>query len=148
MTSSANSLTLLARRAISAPPDAVFDAWTRPEQLMAWWGPGEVTCPVAEIDLRVGGRYRLCNLLPSGERLWITGEFEQVEPPVRLVYTWVHEPVGIDSERSRVTVRFQPHPKGTEVIVVHERLATLESRDLHLQGWQGCLLGLEALFSA
>jgi uncharacterized protein YndB with AHSA1/START domain len=142
------SLSLIARRQIAAPPDVVFAAWTEPEQLKRWWGPKGVTCPQAEMDLRVGGRYRLANQLADGNTVWITGVFDQIQRPHKLVYTWAHEPLGEDTEHTRVTVRFEPRGKGTEVIVVHERFATRASRDRHAAGWEGCLDGLVRLLGA
>jgi uncharacterized protein YndB with AHSA1/START domain len=57
--------------------------------VIAWWGPSAaVSCASAEIDLRVGGRYRIANRFPDGRLLWIVGEFEVVEPPSRLVFSW------------------------------------------------------------
>ncbi|MEO7095405.1 MAG: SRPBCC family protein, partial [Polyangiales bacterium] len=100
----------------------------------------------AEVDLRVGGAYRIGNLLPDGKVLWIAGEFEVVEPPHRLVYSW-----RIDQETtagSRVTVRFEPRGTGTEVIVVHERIDSEATRADHEKGWLGCLDGLAAMFAA
>jgi uncharacterized protein YndB with AHSA1/START domain len=142
-------LVLVVRRTIKAPVTRVFDAWTQPEQLRRWWGPRPVTCSEAEVDLRVGGVYRIGNVLPDGSVLWISGEFEIVEPPYRIVYTWrVEGKAPASSERSRVTVRFEPHESGTEVVVVHERIDTEETRDDHEKGWNGCLENLEALLAS
>ena len=144
-----NSIALVIRRTINASVARVFEAWTEPEQLRRWWGPRPVTCSAAEVDLRVGGEYRIGNLLPDGTVLWIAGRFEVVDPPERLVYTWEIERKGKPTpERSRVTVRFEPRDDKTEVIVVHERIDTEETRVDHEQGWNGCLDGLAALFAA
>jgi glutathione S-transferase len=75
------SITLVTRRTIRASASRLFDAWTQPEQLRAWWGPRPVTCAGAEVDLRVGGRYRIDNVLPDGQMLTIEGEFQVVEAP-------------------------------------------------------------------
>ena len=72
------STVLRVARVIRAPRERVFAAWTRPELLRLWWGPGEVSCPEAEIDLRPGGSYRLANLNPDGSVIWISGRFEVV----------------------------------------------------------------------
>jgi uncharacterized protein YndB with AHSA1/START domain len=142
-------IALVVRRTIRAPVARVFEAWTRPEQLRRWWGPGPVTCESAEVDLRVGGGYRIGNLLPDGTVVWISGEFEVVEPPHRLVYTWhIESSAPRAAERSRVTVRFEPREGGTEVVVVHERIDTEETRADHEKGWNGCLEKLAALFVA
>jgi uncharacterized protein YndB with AHSA1/START domain len=133
--------TLAVRKIIQATPEKLFTAWTQPEQLKKWWGPASVICVDAEVDLRIGGRYRIGNQLPDGTILWITGEFQVIEPPHKLVYTWRMGPEAQPAEL--VTVSFEPRPAGaTEVIVVHERIPDKTARDTHEQGWVGCLDGL------
>jgi uncharacterized protein YndB with AHSA1/START domain len=136
-------IVLITRRTISASPSRLFDAWTQPEQLRDWWGPQPVTCSSAQVDLRVGGRYEITNLLPDGATLVITGEFERVDPPHLLVYSW-HAG---DDQGSRVTVRFEPRGEATEVIVIHERIPNANIRQSHEAGWNGCLDGLERHFA-
>jgi uncharacterized protein YndB with AHSA1/START domain len=130
---------LIVRKSIRASPERVFDAWTQPEHLKLWWGPKSVECIDAEVDLRVGGRYRIANQFPDGKILWISGEFETIERPHRLVYTWR---VGSEAAAERVTITFEERAKETEVIVMHERIPTPAMRDMHEQGWVGCLDGL------
>ena len=133
-----DDLTLTVRRVIAASPARLFEAWTTPALLRVWWGPRDVRCIAAEVDLRVGGSYRLGNQLPDGRVVWITGTFERIEPPHRLIYSWQ---IG-DEPTSRVTVRFDPAERGTEVTVLHERIASNAVRDEHDAGWNGCLDGL------
>jgi uncharacterized protein YndB with AHSA1/START domain len=135
------TLLLEVRRTIKATPQRLFAAWTDPAQLMRWWGPKNMTCTAASVDLGVGGRYRLANTNAEGHTIWIEGEFEEVSPPHALVYSWR---IG-DGPPERVTVRFEPAPGGTEVIVLHERVVDEVARTRHEQGWLGCLDGLEAL---
>jgi uncharacterized protein YndB with AHSA1/START domain len=137
------TVTLVVRRTFAATPEKLFAAWTTPEQLRAWWGPRGVRCIAAEIDLRVGGAYRIGNELPDGRVLWIGGEFELVEAPSRLVYSWR---MG-DEPASRVTVQFVAVGPRTEVIVTHERIDTVATRDDHERGWIGCLDGLASWLS-
>ena len=132
--------TLVVRRIIKATPQRVFEAWTNPEQIKKWWGPESVSCPDAEVDLRAGGLYRIANQLPDGKVVWISGEFEVVEPPHKLVYTWRLGPDAQDTER--VTVRFEAQDGATEVIIVHERIPNQKTREAHEKGWYGCLDGL------
>jgi uncharacterized protein YndB with AHSA1/START domain len=139
---STDGLTLVVRRTIRAGAHRLFQAWTEPEQLVAWWGPRPVTCSEAQVDLRVGGRYRIGNLLPDGKTLWISGVFEVIESPRLLVYTWEVEPASGPAER--VTVRFDAREGETEVSVIHERIGDAAMRDRHQAGWQGCLDGLVA----
>jgi uncharacterized protein YndB with AHSA1/START domain len=147
MTVESSGIVLVVRRMIKAPAARVFEAWTRPEHLVRWWGPRPVTCAGADVDLRVGGGYRIGNRLPDGSVLWISGTFELVDPPRRLVYDWLIEQKNAPApERSRVTVRFEPRGVGTEVIVIHERIDTEATRADHEHGWNGCLEGLAALF--
>jgi uncharacterized protein YndB with AHSA1/START domain len=92
------------------------------------------------VDLRLGGRYRIANRLPDGKIVWITGEYEVIEAPRKLVYTWRVEP---DTENSeRVTVEFAESGEETNVVVTHERISSEDLRKRHEQGWVGCLAGL------
>jgi uncharacterized protein YndB with AHSA1/START domain len=136
------TVSLVVRRTIRASAARLFEAWTQPAQLLAWWGPKHVRCSGADVDLRVGGAYRIANELPDGRTLVIDGEFEVVEPPHKLVYTWRLGSGAAPAER--VTVRFEPRHGETEVIVIHERIADTTTRDGHELGWHGCLDGLAA----
>jgi uncharacterized protein YndB with AHSA1/START domain len=132
---------LTTRRRIAAPIDRVFEAWTTPALLRQWWGPDDVRCIAAEIDLRPGGAYRLGNEHTDGSVTWIAGTFEVIEPPHRLVYSWriADEPV------SRVTVTLAAAgDRATDVEIHHEQIATTAERDGHERGWIGCLDKLEA----
>jgi uncharacterized protein YndB with AHSA1/START domain len=141
--SGAASISLVVRRVIAASPAFLFDAWTRPELLIQWWGPKGVTCPEAQVDLRAGGTLRIANRFPDGRVRWIHGTFERVEAPHLLVYSWQLDDAPVRVER--VTVRFEPRGTGCEVIVVHERIADARTRDQHQAGWAACLDGLERL---
>lgn len=136
------SLTLLIRRRIKATPERLFEAWTTPAQFVQWWGPPGVECPGAEMDLQVGGAYRICNRMPDGNEVWIGGTFERITPPAELVFSWKME--NADVEPERVTVRFEGSGAETEVVVFHERLANEAARAQHEAGWFGCLDGLVA----
>jgi uncharacterized protein YndB with AHSA1/START domain len=140
------NVTLVVRKLIQATPERLFDAWTAPAQLQKWWGPEGVTCIDPEVDLRVGGRYRIGNRLPDGKILWIAGEFEIIEPPRRLTYSWRLE--GVPGETERVTVRFESRGSATEVVVTHERIPNETLRDQHQYGWRGCLDGLAEYLEA
>lgn len=141
------TLSLIVRRKIRASRVRLFEAWTTPAQLLQWWGPKGVRCTHAEVDARVGGKLRIANELPDGNTLWILGEFLEVVPAERLVYTWRTEP-GASADEERVTVRFElcgASDDETEVIVVHERVIDEPRRTSHADGWAGCLDGLVSL---
>ena len=133
------TITLEVRRTIRASAERLFEAWTTPAQLLRWWGPAHVECSDAAVDLRVGGHYYLDNRLPDGTVVRIEGEFERIVRPAELVYRWR---LGDSSTSERVTVRFEPRAEGTEVCIIHERIATPAARDEHERGWHGCLDGL------
>jgi uncharacterized protein YndB with AHSA1/START domain len=133
-------------RVIRAPREKVFDAWTRPDLLLQWWGPGPVSCPEAQVDLREGGEYRLANLEVDGSITWIWGRFESVRAPDELAYTWNVSIV--PGEPTLVRVQFLPHPEGTELVLTHERFAVEAVRDMHVEGWGLCIDKLEALLAA
>ncbi len=135
-----NSLSLVTRRLVRADAARLFAEWTEAERLVRWWGPRGVRCTGAEIDLRVGGRYRIGNRFADGREVAITGVFERIEAPRCLVFTWRLEP-GPDLDE-RVTVRFERRGAATEIVVVHERIASEEARTSHEAGWEGCLEGL------
>ncbi len=133
---------LTVSRWIDASPEWLFDAWTQPEHLVRWWGPMGTQCPEAAIDLRVGGTYRIANALPDGEVRWITGEYQTIERPRLLEYTWGFEPRGTEPW-SLVSATFTPRDGGTEVTVRHSWLSD-DVRPQHEMGWNGCLDGLLA----
>lgn len=133
-------LTLIVKRSFKASAERVFDAWIEPEQLKQWWGPQGVVCPEAQVDLRVGGAYRIANRIPDGSTVWIFGEFLRIERSSLLVYSWHFEPGSTES--SRVTVRFVQLGESTEVTLTHDRIPDAATRDEHEKGWFGCLDGL------
>ena len=135
-----SEVALLVRRRIKATPERIFEAWTTPEQLLRWWGPHGVRCTLAEIDLRVGGRYRLDNLLPGGKSVSITGEFIEIDRPRKLIYSWTTSP---EATPEIVTLRLEPAGEHTELTIAHERIADDPTRQAHELGWIGCLDGLE-----
>ncbi len=132
-------ITLNLRRTFKAPRKKVFRAWTDPEELKKWWGPEGYDTPSAEVDLRVGGKYRLgMRKLPDGEIFYLSGIYREVRPPERLVYTWRWEAQPEHGE-TLVSVEFREVGDSTEVVLTHERFPTEKARDDHNRGWSGCL---------
>jgi uncharacterized protein YndB with AHSA1/START domain len=84
---------LIIERTLKASPERVFDAFTDPAQLTKWWWPDGFTCPAAEVDLRVGGKYRLAMEWPSSIPAdaqfshHMGGEYYEIDRPHRLVMT-------------------------------------------------------------
>ncbi len=139
---------LVLTRTFTAPREEVFRAWTDPEALKKWWaaGPG-FTTPIAEVDLRVGGRYRLGMKAPDQELPYVVGgTYRAIHRPARLVYTWVWE--GTDGPETLVTVEFRDRGSVTEVVLTHEPFADAADRDRHSAGWNGCLDRLAQVIDA
>jgi len=134
------AISLVVRRTIRATAARLFAAWTDPAQIVRWWGPSGVRCTGAEVDLREGGGYRIGNRFADGREVWIIGTYERIDAPHRLVFTWRLEPGPDHAER--VSVRFEPRGEATEIVIVHERIASAEARASHEAGWDGCLEGL------
>lgn len=134
-----NSLRI--ERRFDATPEEVFDAWTSPEVLRRWWAVHpDGSTPVAEVDLRVGGRYRLMMEQPDGTKHTVGGEYREVNRPNRLVYSWRWElDSGEPGHESVVTVSFNADGERTRLVLEHTELESADSRDRHAQGWNACL---------
>ena len=75
-------------RTFDAPVKLVWQMWTNPEHFKKWYGPNGFTVPVADMDLRVGGKRLICMVSPDGSmKMWTTGEYKEIVPNERLVYT-------------------------------------------------------------
>ena len=141
------NLTLNLSRTFDAPRERVFRAWTDPALLEKWWGPPGFTCPLAQVDLRAGGTYRLGMKPPGGEVFYLRGVFREVRPPERLVYTWKWEEDTEGAGETLVTVEFKDLGARTEVVLTHERFPDAEAVERHTDGWDGCLVRLAELLA-
>jgi uncharacterized protein YndB with AHSA1/START domain len=137
------SLTLT--RSYPVEPQKVWRAWTDPQALKRWWGPGgSEPVSLAELDLRVGGRFRIVFGGPDGKAHECAGVYREVVPHRRLVFTWTW-PRTTPERESVVTVTFRKTAEGTELVFRHEQLFDETVRDNHRQGWSEALVKLEAL---
>jgi uncharacterized protein YndB with AHSA1/START domain len=133
-------------RVIDAPQAEVFRAWTDPEQLRRWWGPGEFTCPEADVDLRPGGSYRLVMQPTAGDPFVLGGTYREIEPPTRLVYTWRWETgPAADGSESLVCVEFNARGDQTELVLTHSEFPASHGPAPYEMGWQGGLDKFQAL---
>lgn len=129
-------------RTINAPPERCYRAWTEPEALKRWFGPGGTEVLLAESDPRIGGRYRLVMRSPDGEEHDVSGVFREVQTNRKLVFTWAWKTT---PERvSLVTVEFAPDGAATALTLTHEQFADEAARDRHRHGWTGALDKLAA----
>jgi len=140
--SATDSTTVRLQRTYDATAEEVFDAWTNPEVLRRWWMVDDVgSTPQADVDLRVGGSYRL-SIERAGEDSahTVRGTYREIVRPERLIYTWAwEEQDGSTGHESTVTVSFVQEGERTTVVVDHTGLPDEASRVRHSEGWQACL---------
>lgn len=117
--------TIVIERIFDAPVEIVWQMWAQPEQFAQWYGPQGFTVPVAEMDVRVGGRRLICMEMQASEhnlKMWFTGEYREVAPHTRLVYTdSLADAEGNVLEPSAMGMP-DDHPTTTEVTVQLEDL--------------------------
>jgi uncharacterized protein YndB with AHSA1/START domain len=120
---------------IDAPIEVVFDFFVRPELLVRWIGIA------SDLDARPGGRFRF-ELLP-GE--FCSGEYVEVLPPRRVVFTWGWESgaIPVPPGSSTVEIDLEPAGDGTRLRLTHHGL-TPEHREMHDDGWSRFLPRLAA----
>jgi uncharacterized protein YndB with AHSA1/START domain len=124
-------------------PEKVWRAWTDAQALKQWWGPGPgESVAVAELDVRVGGRYRIVFGGPQGTAHEVQGTYLEVVPNRKLVFTWTW-PNSTPERESLVTITFRAAGNGTELDFRHEQLFDDRVRDDHKRGWTGSLDKLE-----
>jgi uncharacterized protein YndB with AHSA1/START domain len=127
-------------------PEKVWRAWTDAEAVKRWWGPGPgEPVSLAELDVRVGGRFRIVFGGPDGKMHECAGVYKEVVPNRKLVFTW-HWPNSTPERVSVVTVVFEAVGKGTELHFKHEQLFDEKARDDHKRGWSASLDKLADFF--
>ena len=125
-------------------PEKVWRAWTDPQALKQWFGPGgPQPVSVADLDLRVGGRFRLVFGGADGNEHEAVGVYQEVEPHRKLVFTWCW-PRTTPDRVSQVTILFKPAGGGTDFEFLHEQFHDEAARDGHKRGWSELLVKLEA----
>jgi uncharacterized protein YndB with AHSA1/START domain len=140
-TQTATKPSLTIKRHLKAPPAKVFTAFTDPEKVKHWMGPGEMKAVSAESDTRVGGRYRWVMRAPTGEEHDVGGVYREVVPNEKLVFTWAWKTT--PERESLVTVLLKPEGGGTLLTLMHEQFVDEEARDRHQFGWNGALEKME-----
>jgi len=131
--------TLILSRVLNAPSSLVFEAWSKPQHLVQWFGPTDFTLPHCEQDFRVGGKYRFCMRAPDGSDHWVRGEYTHIDEPARLVFTWLRE--GAEGEiwcDTVVSLTFEERGKKTLMTLNQTTFATSAHREEHNGGWSEC----------
>lgn len=137
------SLTL--QRRLNAAPAKVYRAWTDPEQIVKWMHPGGTHVIHAELDARVGGRFRIIMRGPDGEEHDVSGRYQEVVPDAKIVFTWRWR--GTPERESRVTVLLRAEGGATLLTLTHEQFFDEAARDEHRGGWSEALDAMEQFFA-
>ena len=139
-TKTADKTSLQIKRFINAPRARVYAAWTDPAQLKEWWGPESVRTRNFAADVRVGGKYRWDLINQEDEEMSVFGEYRELVPEKKIVFTWKWDDDDVwENRNSVVTVELFDAAGGTELHLRHEQLPSTESRDRHNEGWNSVL---------
>lgn len=127
--------TLRLRHWFSATPDRVFQAWTRPETLKQWWCPEGWQAGDIDLELRVGGPFRIeMRHIQSDRPATVSGHFLEILQGKRLVFTWRWDGAFPGMPPSEVTIEFHLHDGGTE-LRLWQAVPDLPYCTQHLCGW-------------
>ncbi len=133
---------LVITRMFDAPRNLVFEAWTKPEHLVHWWGPRGFTLPTCEMDFRAGGAFRLGMRSPEGHDYWFQGVYREIVEPERIVFTGM-----IDEDPSHevlTTVMFAEQAGKTRLTVRQTYTFESEATRGAQEGWTQSLDRLTA----
>lgn len=130
---------LVIKRTVQANRKKVFEAWTQADSLKKWFLPLSVTSVKVNMDLREGGSYRIDMKTAEGDLYIHTGEYKEIIPYEKLVFTWNSD----WAKNTLVTVELKDAGEGTEITLTHEMLPTDETRQEHQRGWTSIFDKLE-----
>jgi uncharacterized protein YndB with AHSA1/START domain len=124
-------------RIFDAPREAVFEAWVNPKHLAKWFGPKYFTNPVCEVDLRVGGAWRIVMRGPDGTDYPCGGKYLEIVRPERLVFT----NIATDAEGKPIldgltTVIFEEAVTKTKLTLRTKATAVVDYAAAYLQGME------------
>lgn len=138
-------------RVFDAPRERVFDAWTVPEQFIAWMCPPGFGLDRAELDVRTGGTWRAHGYKPDGTHFAKGGVYLEVKRPERLVFTWAHHAddsyASPRGHETTVEITFRAIGNKTELTLVQGTFVDAPNFNGHNEGWKGSFDKLAAWLS-
>jgi uncharacterized protein YndB with AHSA1/START domain len=144
----AAELALRLERVVAAPPELVFRMHVEPDLFAQWFGPKGFSVTSIDLDLRVGGGYRITMQPPDADAFVLFGEFREIDRGARLAYTFRYEPPDPDDRDTVVVLSFRDLGEATALTVEQGTFATEARRALHQQGWTDSLNRLEELLKS
>lgn len=133
---------------LDAPPEEVFRMLTESTELVKWWGPHGFVIPAAELSLTEGGNYRFRMAPPEGEPFHLSGEFLEIDPPWRLVYTFLWEEPTPDDRETVVDLSLGSTGEATRLVLSQGPFLTDERLELHRSGWTESFEKLQAVLNS
>ena len=124
------------QRIYNASREEIFEAWTDPAQMREWLCPAGATIPLIEVDLRVGGMFRIDMQSEHGTSSH-TGVYQEIIPPEKLVFTW--SSINTQNKETLVTVKLFDQGQQTELVLTHEGLPDKKVQEMHAMGWESIL---------
>lgn len=119
-------------RLFNAPRALVFDAFTKAEHIVHWWGCGKYKTTVEELDFRVGGRWRFVQIGEDGEVHPFKGEYLEIDRPESFVQTFIYDVEFIRDHPVTENYTFQEQADGQTLLINHCQHDSQESRDGHI----------------
>lgn len=107
---------LVIERIFHASREVIWDAWTKPEHVMRWYGPDGMALPVCKMDFRVGGRFLFGMRSPAGNEHWTTGVYREIVPLQRIVT--IESPSDADGNVASPTQHGMPDGAPVEMTIV------------------------------
>ena len=121
---------ILITREFDAPKDMVYQAWTTPELIKLWWSGDRGTVTSADVDLRVGGRWRYVMTASNGFEVAFHGEYREIVPNERIVATEVFEGMPNAEEAAVVTTNTFTEKNGRPTLTILAQHPSREIRDM------------------
>ena len=122
---------IVSTRIFDAPRELVFKAMTDPKAIPRWWGRSVYSTTVDKMDVKPGGAWRYRQKAPDGNEYAFRGEYREVVPPERLVYTFEFE--GMPGHIAVETITYEPLPGNKTKLIDHMLFDSVQDRDGMLQ---------------
>ena len=144
---------IVIERLVDAPPELVFRCWTDPVHMARWWAPRGFTNPVCQLDVRIGGAWRIVMRAPYGTEYPCQGVYQEIAPPERLVFTNIATDAAGEAVLDGLTdVTFAAAEGKTKITVRTGAVALVSYAAAYLEGmeigWTQSLERLDALVAA
>lgn len=141
-------LFLRIEREFKASPEAVYDAWVDPAQLVKWWGPEGMTTPICRLESVEGGHWTTTMEGSGGDRHTSSGVYTKMERPDHLAFTWAWtNDDGSRGLETTVDLTFTKSSVGTMMVLVQGKFDDQTDCTNHTSGWNSSFIDLDKLLA-